>query len=62
MDIKELHEGSDNPSAEQFGYNDFNIATMRDIAPTVSGNTEGEYKKSKWYNVSDGPVKNDEKF
>ncbi len=32
---------SENPSAEQFGYNDLTIAVKRDIAPSVSGNTGG---------------------
>ncbi len=32
---------SDNPSAQQFGYNDMTIAAKRDIAPSVSGNTGG---------------------
>ena len=32
---------SDNPTAEQFGYNDLTIAVNRDIAPSVSGNTGG---------------------
>ena len=48
---------SDNPSAEQFGYNDLTIAVKRDIAPSVSGNTGGRYGKAKWYVVSDEPVK-----
>jgi hypothetical protein len=48
---------SDNPSAQQFGYNDMTIAAKRDIAPSVSGNTGGRYGKAKWYTVSDKPVK-----
>ena len=48
---------SDNPTAEQFGYNDLTIAVKRDIAPSVSGNTGGRYGKAKWYTVSDDPVK-----
>ena len=43
---------SDNPTAEQFGYNDLAIAVKRDIAPSVSGNTGGQYGKAKWYTVS----------
>ena len=52
---------SDNPSAEQFGYNDLTIAVKRDIAPSVSGNTGGRYGKAKWYTVSDEPVKKRQK-
>ena len=48
---------SDNPTAEQFGYNDLTIAGKRDIAPSVSSNTGGRYGKPKWYSVSDDPVK-----
>ena len=51
---------SDNPSAEQFGYNDLTIATKRDIAPSVSGNSGGRYGKEKWYHVSEDPVKKKE--
>ena len=48
---------SDNPSAQQFAYNDLTIAAKRDIAPSVSGNTGGRYGKAKWYTVSNEPVK-----
>ncbi len=50
---------SDNPSAQQFGYNDhyMTITAKRAIAPSVSGNTGGRYGKAKWYTVSDKPVK-----
>ena len=37
----------DNPSAQQFGYNDLTIAAKRDIAPSESGNTGGRYEKEK---------------
>ena len=52
---------SDNPSAEQFGYNDLTIAVKGDIAPSVSGNAGGRYGKAKWYTVSDEPVKKRQK-
>ena len=48
---------SDNPSAQQFGYNDLTIAVQRDIAPSVKGNTGGRYGKAKWYTVSEEAVK-----
>ena len=48
---------SDNPSAQQFGYNDLTIAAQRDIAPTVRGNTGGQYSTAKWYTISEDPVK-----
>ena len=44
---------SDNPTAQQFGYNDLTIAAQRDIAPVVRGNVE-----RKWYMVSEEPVRN----
>ena len=47
---------SDNPTAQQFGYNDLTIAAQRDIAPVVRGNVGGRYTKEKWYTVSDEPV------
>ncbi len=34
---------SDNPTAQQFGYNDLTIAAQRDIAPVLRGNVEGRY-------------------
>ena len=43
---------SDNPTAQQFGYNDLTIAAQRDIAPVVRGNVGGRYTKEKWYRVS----------
>ena len=48
---------SDNPTAQQFGYNDLTIAAQRDIAPVLRGNVRGRYEKQKWYKVSDEPVK-----
>ena len=47
---------SDNPTAQQFGYNDLTIAAQRNIAPVVSGNVGGRYGKEKWYKVSNEPV------
>ena len=47
---------SDNLTAQQFGYNDLNIAAQRDIAPVVRGNVGGRYEKKKWHKVSDEPV------
>ena len=48
---------SDNPTAQQFGYNDLTIAAQRDIAPVVRGNVGGRYEKQKWYKVSEEPVR-----
>ena len=48
---------SDNPTAQQFGYNDLTIAAQRDIAPVIRGNVGGRYKKVKWHTVSNEPVK-----
>ena len=47
---------SDNPTAQQFAYNDLTIAAQRDIAPVVRGSVGGRYTKEKWYTVSDEPV------
>ena len=47
---------SDNPTAQQFGYNDLTIAAQRDIAPVIRGNVDGRYEKKKWVKVSDEPV------
>ena len=47
---------SDNPTAQQFGYNDLTIAAQRDIAPVIRGNVGGRYEKKKWFQVSDEPV------
>lgn len=38
---------SDNPTAQQFGYNDLTIAAQRDIAPILRGNVGGRYEKQK---------------
>lgn len=48
---------SDNPTAQQFGYNDLTITTQRDIAPVIRGNVGGRYEVKKWQKVSDEPVK-----
>ena len=48
---------SDNPTAQQFGYNDLTIAAQRDIAPVLRGNVGGRFDKQKWYQVSNEPVK-----
>ena len=47
---------SDNPTAQQFGYNDLTIAAQRDIAPVIRGNVGGRYEKKKWGEVSNEPV------
>ena len=47
---------SDNPTAQQFGYNDLTIAAQRDIASVIRGNVGGRYEKKKWVKVSDEPV------
>ena len=56
-----LGRRSDNPSAQQFKYNDRTLAAQRGIAPSVSGNTGGRYGKGKWYTVSDEPLKKKKK-
>ena len=38
---------SDNPTAQQFGYNDLTIAAQQDIAPVIRGNVGGRYGKVK---------------
>ena len=48
---------ADNPTAQQFVYNDLTIAAQRDIAPVLRGNVGGTYEKQKWGEVSDVPVK-----
>ena len=53
---REKGRRSDNPTAQQFGYNDLTIASQRDIAPVIRGNVGGRYEKTKWYNVSQEPV------
>ena len=47
---------SDNPTAQQFGYNNLTIAAQRDIAPVLRGNVGGRYEKKKWFQVSEEPV------
>ena len=49
---KENGGRSDNPTAQQFGYNNLTIAAQRDIAPVVRGNVCGRYTRDKWYTVS----------
>ena len=46
---REKGRRSDNPTAQQFGYNDLTIAAQRDIAP---GNVGGTCQKVKWHKVS----------
>ena len=53
---RERGRRSDNPTAQQFGYNDLTIAAQRDIAPVIRGNVGGRYEKVKWHTVSDAPV------
>ena len=48
---------SENPTAQQFGYNDLTIASQGDIAPLIRGNVGGRYGKVKWHQVSEEPVK-----
>lgn len=50
---------SDNPTVQDFGYNDLTIAAQRGSAPIVKGNVAGRYEggsRSKWYSVSDEPL------
>ena len=47
---------SDNPTAQQFQYNDLTIASQRDIAQVIRGNVGGRYEKAEWYQVSEEPV------
>jgi hypothetical protein len=54
---REKGRRSDNPTAQQFGYNDLTIASQRDIAPVIRGNVGGRYQKVKWHTVSEEPVK-----
>lgn len=48
---------SDNPTAQEFGYNDLTIAAQRDIAPVIRGNVGGRYEVKKWQEISNEPVK-----
>ena len=54
---REKGRRSDNPTAQQFGYNDLTIAAQRDFAPVIRGNVGGRYEKVKWHKVSEEPVK-----
>ena len=54
---REKGRRSDNPTAQQFGYNDLTIAAQRDIAPVIRDNVGGRYEKVKWHQVSEEPVK-----
>ena len=58
---REKGRRTDNPTAQQFGYNDLTIASQRDIAPVIRGNVGGRYEKVKWHQVSEEPVKNRQK-
>ena len=49
---------SDNPTAQQFGYNDLTVASQRDIVPVVRGNVGGRYEVRKLQTISDEPAKN----
>ena len=53
---REKGRRSDNPTAQQFGYNDLTISCQQDIAPVIRGNVGGRYGKVKWHQVSDEPV------
>ncbi len=44
---REKGRRSDNPTAQQFGYNDLTIASQQDIAPVIRGNVGGRYEKTK---------------
>ena len=48
---------SDNPAAQQFGYNDQTIAAQRNIARVIRENVGGRYEKVKWHTVSNELVK-----
>ena len=54
---REKGRRSDNPTAQQFGYNDLTIAAQRNIAPVIRGNVGGRYRNVKWHKVSEEPVK-----
>ncbi|CAB3980935.1 Hypothetical predicted protein [Paramuricea clavata] len=54
---REKGRRTDNPTTQQFGYNDLTIASQRDIAPVIRGNVGGGYEKVKWHQVSVEPVK-----
>ena len=50
---------SNNPTANEFAYNDLSIATQRGIAPVIKGNVAGRHagRKSKWFVVEDEPLR-----
>ncbi len=48
---------SDNPTAQQFGYNDLTIASQRDIVPVIRGNVGGRYEVKKWQGMCVKSVK-----
>ena len=48
---------SDNPTAQEFGYNDLTIAVQRDIATVIRGNVGGQYEVRKWQEISNERVK-----
>ena len=58
---REKGRRTDNPTAQQFGYNDLTIASQRDIAPVIRGNVGGRYEKVKWHQVKEEPVKKRQK-
>ena len=49
---------SNNPTANEFVYNDLSIATQCGIAPIIKGNVAGRHagRKSKWFVVEDEPL------
>ena len=58
---REKGRRSDNPTAQQLGYNHLTISCQRDIAPVIRGNVGGRYGKVKWHQVSDEPVQKRQK-
>ena len=55
---REQGRRSDNPTAQQFGYNVLTTASQQDTAAVIRGNVGGCYEKRyKRYKVSDEPVK-----
>ena len=53
---REKGRRSDNLTAQQFGYNDFTIASHLDIAPLTRSDDGGRYEKEKWLKVGEEPV------
>ena len=43
---------SDNPTAQQFGYNDLTIAAQRDIVPVIRGNVGGRHEKRNGFKLA----------